>query len=463
MSRPVPIQPPYDDQTRMAQTQRIPTFPPSNYLGRPDQRASGPQLPPIHAMRAAPEDGGRPVQLPPMQIPLQGPVSPPRAPSRSIPVAQLLTSPPSPPRARQPPQAPYQRHFHPAPVTYGSSVGDYRAAPPPQLHPYATQHRLDQIPEPLRQQQYQQQHPIEQYQRAAQHPPPPPVQFERAASHQYSPTRSVFSSPKSYTHSQPSPRSSFPPSSQAGSTPKPKPQPPPLNYNLAIRQQPAAARACGFGERDRRVIDPPPILELKITDQNGLPELDPSGMLALHCTLLNADGAEDETELTPSMPDMPSTRRLMGTLVASPYQAKDENGLAGTFFVFPDLSCRSPGQYRLKFKLIRVDGTNMTCVTTHSSIVSDSFSVYTAKDFPGMRASSSLLKALRRQGLNVGVKKGSEARKGKTKAKKSAQEHSGGSSDGGSDDSDVEMESGSASGSPRVKSGGKKGKRRRRD
>lgn len=186
-------------------------------------------------------------------------------------------------------------------------------------------------------------------------------------------------------------------------------------------------------------------------------------MLALHCTLLNADGAEDETELTPSMPDMPSTRRLMGTLVASPYQAKDENGLAGTFFVFPDLSCRSPGQYRLKFKLIRVDGTNMTCVTTHSSIVSDSFSVYTAKDFPGMRASSSLLKALRRQGLNVGVKKGSEARKGKTKAKKSAQEHSGGSSDGGSDDSDVEMESGSASGSPRVKSGGKKGKRRRRD
>ena len=39
--------------------------------------------------------------------------------------------------------------------------------------------------------------------------------------------------------------------------------------------------------------------------------------------------------------------------------------------------------------------------------------MYTAKDFPGMRASSALLKALRRQGLNVGVKKGSEARRGK--------------------------------------------------
>ncbi|KFY19523.1 hypothetical protein V491_04387, partial [Pseudogymnoascus sp. VKM F-3775] len=41
-----------------------------------------------------------------------------------------------------------------------------------------------------------------------------------------------------------------------------KPQP---TYTLHMRQQPLAARACGFGERDRRVVDPPPILELRIT------------------------------------------------------------------------------------------------------------------------------------------------------------------------------------------------------
>lgn len=209
------------------------------------------------------------------------------------------------------------------------------------------------------------------------------------------------------------------------------------------------------------MIDPPPILEMKITDRNGLPEQDLNGMLALHCTLINSDGGDDETEQAPAVPDMPSTRRLMGTLVASPYQAKDENSIAGTFFVFPDLSCRSPGRYRLKFKLIRVDGTNMTCVTTHGSVVSDIFSVYTAKDFPGMRASSSLLKALRRQGLNVGVKKGSEARKGKGRTKKS-QDNSA-SSDEGSDDSDGDGESGSGSTSPKTKSSSKKGKKRRRD
>jgi len=190
-----------------------------------------------------------------------------------------------------------------------------------------------------------------------------------------------------------------------------------LNYTLTIRQQPVAARACGFGERDRRVIDPPPILELKITDKaTGGPEQDHNGMLALHCTLLNPANQEDETQAPSTTADMQSTRRLMGTLVASPYQAKDERGIAGTFFVFPDLSCRAPGRYRLHFKLLRIDPFNMQQGAIHgtvASIITDVFNVYTAKDFPGMRASSALLKALRRQGLNVGVKKGSEARRGK--------------------------------------------------
>ena len=49
-----------------------------------------------------------------------------------------------------------------------------------------------------------------------------------------------------------------------------------------------------------------------------------------------------------------------------------------------------------------------------------------------MRASSALLKALRRQGLNVGVKKGSEARRGKGRMKK---EDAGSSDDDDSEDS----------------------------
>ncbi|KAF2862349.1 hypothetical protein K470DRAFT_201940, partial [Piedraia hortae CBS 480.64] len=176
---------------------------------------------------------------------------------------------------------------------------------------------------------------------------------------------------------------------------------------LSVRQQPCVARACGFGERDRRVIDPPPILELKITSLDGMPEQDPHAILALHCTLVSRDGREDETE-APMQTHLPSTRQLMGTLVASPYQGKDEHGRAGTFFVFPDLSCRSTGVYRLRFKLLRIDPSHMMPGVSSPSvagITTDPFHVFTAKDFPGMRASSALLKALRRQGLNVGVKK----------------------------------------------------------
>ena len=192
-------------------------------------------------------------------------------------------------------------------------------------------------------------------------------------------------------------------------------------------------------------------------------------MLALTCSLLSPDGNDDETELPPAHPDMPSTRRLMGTLVASPYQAKDERGTAGTFFVFPDLSCRSPGKYRLRFKLLRVDPTNTTPGSISGSVASittEVFSVYTAKDFPGMRASSALLKALRRQGLNVGVKKGSEARKGKGgkgKGKGGAKDHEGSESESEEDSDGVGSDGGSSGDASPKTMARKKGKRRKRD
>ena len=196
---------------------------------------------------------------------------------------------------------------------------------------------------------------------------------------------------------------------------------PPVNYHLSIRQQPVAARACGFGERDRRVIDPPPILEVKTTDKITGEVIHEDGvMMALHCSLLSHDYS-DETEVPSTQEGQAATRRMMGTLVASPYTAKDDHGISGNFYVFPDLSCRSPGKFRLRFKLIRVEFATMRPGGTSPTVAScdsDIFSVYTAKDFPGMRASSGLLKALRRQGLNVGVKKGSDARKGSKKAKK---------------------------------------------
>ena len=129
----------------------------------------------------------------------------------------------------------------------------------------------------------------------------------------------------------------------------------------------------------------------------------------MHCTLWNAEGTNEETAV--NQPDRTSTRRLMGQLVASPSVARDEFNHEGCFFCFPDLSCRTHGKYRLRFMLMRIDVGNLH-VGGFSPILaetlSDIFTVYSAKDFPGMRSSSALTRALKLQGCNIQVKKGNE-------------------------------------------------------
>ncbi|KAH0544894.1 hypothetical protein FGG08_000974 [Glutinoglossum americanum] len=184
-------------------------------------------------------------------------------------------------------------------------------------------------------------------------------------------------------------------------------------YEIRVRQQPEAARSCGFGERDRRVIDPPPIVELVVKDlKTGLP--DQSELRypfnVLHCTLWSADGKSDETALV-AQDRIRTNRRLMGTLVSSPFFGKDDLDQEGSFFCFPDLSCRTPGKYRLRFVLMRLDPDKVQYggrSSTITSAMSDVFTVFNAKDFPGMKASTPLTKALKRQGCAISVKKGNE-------------------------------------------------------
>ncbi|CAG8538858.1 1604_t:CDS:2 [Paraglomus brasilianum] len=49
------------------------------------------------------------------------------------------------------------------------------------------------------------------------------------------------------------------------------PQQPPRVYRLEVSQQPIRARMCGFGEKDRRPIDPPPVVRLIMTTPDGKP------------------------------------------------------------------------------------------------------------------------------------------------------------------------------------------------
>lgn len=159
-------------------------------------------------------------------------------------------------------------------------------------------------------------------------------------------------------------------------------------------------------------MDPPPIVQLVVRDpRSGTVDLDEVrySLNIVHCTLWSEDGKREQTALR--QPDRRTTRRLMGQLVASPSVAKDEHDVEGCFFCFPDLSCRTNGRYRLRFVLVRLDPANLQ-IGSYSpvltEVMSDVFNVFTAKDFPGMRASSELTRALKLQGCNIQVKKGSE-------------------------------------------------------
>ncbi|KAH8198680.1 hypothetical protein TruAng_007139 [Truncatella angustata] len=185
-----------------------------------------------------------------------------------------------------------------------------------------------------------------------------------------------------------------------------------FNYALTIRQQPMAARSCGFGERDRRVIDPPPIVEVKVDDPLATPgdvrEALRIPFMVMHCTIWDDTGKQDIS----FMPEeYRQQRRLMGTAVASPFTGRDETGVEGCFFCFPDLSVRTSGTFKLKFILVMADPLINFIGARHrirASAISEVFTVYSAKDFPGMQASTPLTKKLKEQGCLISIKKGNE-------------------------------------------------------
>ncbi|GKZ36235.1 hypothetical protein AbraIFM66950_007232 [Aspergillus brasiliensis] len=231
----------------------------------------------------------------------------------------------------------------------------------------------------------------------------------------------------------------------------PTPSPPPRRtsttsrYHLFIRQQPIAARACGAGDRDRRPVDPPPILQLLLTD------FDPSTpddidilqdpRFTVGCFLvpetrgsissdLDGDSAlrEDRLGTAPGQ----STPLLSGKAFVSPFFVEEDpdpatapnhpstfdyhiperriqlapsssNGAKqpAAFFIFSDLSVRTAGLYRLQFRLMNwglVEDTGQS-MPVLAEVWSDPFRVYPAKDFPGMRDSSRLTEGLKELGF----------------------------------------------------------------
>ncbi|CAO0792904.1 unnamed protein product [Mucor circinelloides] len=186
-------------------------------------------------------------------------------------------------------------------------------------------------------------------------------------------------------------------------------------YELVVCQQPLHARMCGFGEKDRRPIDPPPIVQL-IVKQQGQDSLVDVQMLqipffVLHVTLWSDDRSE-ERNIISNPPKC--TRVLMGSLVSSPSLLKNPEGEQGLYFAFPDLSIRTEGRYTLRFslmKLVNSDFQENAKSKIVAQVFSDPFTVYSAKKFPGMTESTELSKAFAKQGLKIPIRNDVRARK----------------------------------------------------
>ncbi|KAF9586076.1 hypothetical protein BGW38_009913 [Lunasporangiospora selenospora] len=143
-------------------------------------------------------------------------------------------------------------------------------------------------------------------------------------------------------------------------------------------------------------------------------------LYVLHCSLWSEDGTEVRSMIsTPGKSDPPKlTRILMGSVVISPILLNNAEGEPGWYFSFPDLSIRTEGVYTLKFKLMCItsfDPMSEQATKLITEETSTSFTVYSAKKFPGMTESTELSKAFARQGLKIPIRNDLRPRKTESK------------------------------------------------
>ncbi|KAI8910517.1 velvet factor-domain-containing protein [Powellomyces hirtus] len=247
---------------------------------------------------------------------------------------------------------------------------------------------------------------------------------------------------------------------------------------LLVRQQPVRARMIGFGEKDRRPIDPPPILQIKLTREDGVPIVShaTAAQIVAHASLVSECGKHERNlVLNPfaTLPHRPKSRRdslstsssasrlssssaaggtvgggqsafpasevnvdpehhmqvLIGNLVSPCNVLSDLDGSKSMLFSFPDISVRVSGRYRIKFLVLDVkssrvaefapskdctSATGQQCCpsspaqrnpySTNHCVLSDVFTVYHPKEFPGMADSTPLSKCLAQQGIRIHIR-----------------------------------------------------------
>ncbi|KAF4633256.1 hypothetical protein G7Y89_g4862 [Cudoniella acicularis] len=204
-----------------------------------------------------------------------------------------------------------------------------------------------------------------------------------------------------------------------------------ITYALNVIQQPERARACGSGAKssaDRRPVDPPPVVELRIYENVGTKQQEDitfsySANFFLFATLETARTmAHGRSQ--PSPPQIP----VLTGMPVSGMAYLDRPNEAG-YFIFPDLSVRHEGKYYLSFNLYEEtkrdgDGDPEAEPKTEQKpkvpappgapdssfdwrleVKSAMFTVFSAKKFPGLAESTPLSRTVAEQGCRVRIRR----------------------------------------------------------
>jgi hypothetical protein len=173
---------------------------------------------------------------------------------------------------------------------------------------------------------------------------------------------------------------------------------------LVLRQAPLHARVALGKEKDRKPIDPPPVIQLLDKRTDGRSGLYDSPYLFMSSSLV----PEEYDEQTKS-PELPSNY-LTGSLASSIHRLRDTINTEGGFFVFGDLSVKQEGRFRLRFTLYeRDDEADEPSFNFVSELVTNVFTVYSSKNFPGMTESTFLTRTFSDQGVKLRLRKDTRA------------------------------------------------------
>jgi hypothetical protein len=212
-----------------------------------------------------------------------------------------------------------------------------------------------------------------------------------------------------------------------------------LRYTLTVIQQPERARACGSGAKssaDRRPVDPPPIVELRVHEGDNEITFAHNANFFLFATLENARAIAPGRNGPPPATNYPV---LTGTPVAG--MAYLDRPTPAGYFIFPDLSVRHEGKYRLSFALYeelkerkdrapeddrdtpvagqpKMQDTAQNHVFFRVEVKSAPFIVFSAKKFPGLSESTALSRMVAEQGCRVRIRRDVRMRRRENKSNK---------------------------------------------